>query len=89
MVDFKKKLGKKIIEKKLNPIEIYDSLDRISETGPLRPAQEFILNEWYSNRINTKNQIVKLLQIPELLTPHSGDVDPPSDFKEHIVFKYG
>lgn len=60
MVDFKKKLGKKIIEKKTNPIEIYDSLDRRSETGPLRPAQEFILNEWYHNRLGKKNQIVKL-----------------------------
>jgi hypothetical protein len=60
MVDFKKKLGKKTIIKKVNPIEIYDILDRKSETGPLRPAQEFILNEWFTNRLNNKNQIVKL-----------------------------
>lgn len=51
MVDFKKKPGKKKIKKKTNPIEIYDSLDRKSETGPLRPAQEYILSEWYSNRV--------------------------------------
>ena len=60
MVDFKKKLGKKVILKKVNPLEIYDSLDRKSETGPLRPAQEFILNEWYSNRQNDNNLILKL-----------------------------
>jgi len=60
MVDFKKRLGKKKIEKKNNPIEIYDSLDRRSETGPLRPAQEFILKEWYEKRKNDKNLIVKL-----------------------------
>ena len=50
MVDFKKKLGKKRIEKKVNPIEIYDSLDRRSETGPLRPAQEYILKEWFKKQ---------------------------------------
>ncbi|CAA0248555.1 DEAD/DEAH box helicase [Tenacibaculum maritimum] len=60
MVDFKKKLGKKKIKKKTNPIEIYDSLDRKSETGPLRPAQEYILSEWYSNRIDDNNIIIKL-----------------------------
>lgn len=60
MVDFKKKLGKKVILKKVNPLEIYDSLDRKSETGPLRPAQEFILKEWYANRQNDNNLIIKL-----------------------------
>ncbi|MCD4693058.1 MAG: DEAD/DEAH box helicase family protein [Calditrichales bacterium] len=60
MVDFKKRLGKKKIEKKTNPIEIYDSLDRRSETGPLRPAQEFILSEWNEKRRNDNNLIVKL-----------------------------
>ncbi|RLD80700.1 MAG: DEAD/DEAH box helicase [Bacteroidetes bacterium] len=60
MVDFKKRLGKKIIEKKINPIEIYDSLDRRSETGPLRPAQEYILNDWFEKRKDDENLIVKL-----------------------------
>jgi len=60
MVDFKKRLGKQIIEKKTDPIELYDSLDRRSETGPLRPAQEYILEEWYKNRKDKKNQIIKL-----------------------------
>jgi len=49
MVDFKKRLIQKNIEKKISPIEIYNSLDRRSETGPLRPAQEFILKEWQEN----------------------------------------
>ncbi len=60
MVDFKKKLGKRKIEKKINPIEIYDSLDRRSETGPLRPSQDFILKEWYNKRTDDKDLIVKL-----------------------------
>lgn len=60
MVDFKKRLKKKNIPKKVDPLEIYDSLDRRSETGPLRPSQERILSEWYSSRKDEKNNIVKL-----------------------------
>lgn len=60
MVDFKKKLSNTKIEKKVDPIEIYDSLDRRSETGPLRPAQEYILKDWYENRKADKNLIIKL-----------------------------
>ena len=47
MVDFKKLLKNKVVQKKTDPIEIYDSLDRRSETGPLRPSQEEVLNNWY------------------------------------------
>ena len=60
MVDFKKRLKKKNTPKKTNPIEIYDSLDRRSETGPLRPSQEKILSEWYENRKHEKDNIIKL-----------------------------
>ena len=60
MVDFKKRLGQKGIEKKTYPIDIYDSLDRRSETGPLRPTQAFILNTWHRERINDRDLIIKL-----------------------------
>ncbi|NEQ09948.1 MAG: DEAD/DEAH box helicase family protein, partial [Moorea sp. SIO4E2] len=60
MIDFKKKLGLKSIEKKVNPIEIYDSLDRRSETGPLRPIQKEVLEEWWANRREEKDIILKL-----------------------------
>lgn len=60
MIDFRKKLGKTESKLKTNPIDIYDSLDRTSETGPLRPVQEFILNEWFSKRIHEKDIIIKL-----------------------------
>ena len=60
MVDFKKRLKKKDLPKKVDPVEIYDSLDRRSETGPLRPSQERILNDWYSSRRNDNNNIIKL-----------------------------
>lgn len=60
MVDFKKRLKKQKITRKLDPIEIYDSLDRRSETGPLRPSQLEILNEWFSKRQGNRNNIIKL-----------------------------
>ncbi|ULT44886.1 DEAD/DEAH box helicase family protein [Niabella defluvii] len=60
MVDFKKKLNKSSIDKKINPIEIYDSLDRRSIAGPLRPAQNKILQEWFKSHSNQKDLIIKL-----------------------------
>lgn len=60
MIDFKKRLRSKSIEKKTNPIEIYDGLDRRSEAGPIRPAQEEILSEWWFNRKKEKDLIIKL-----------------------------
>lgn len=60
MVDFKKRLKNKAVPKKTNPVEIYDSLDRRSETGPLRPSQELVLNKWYSDYKDNKNNIIKL-----------------------------
>ncbi len=60
MVDFKKRLKKKSVAKKIDPIEIYDSLDRRSETGPLRPSQKHVLVEWFLTRKNEKNNIIKL-----------------------------
>lgn len=60
MIDFKKRLKKKEILKKVNPIEIYDSLDRRSEAGPLRDSQEKILSAWHNNYNLNKNIIIKL-----------------------------
>lgn len=60
MVDFKKRLKNKTIERKTHPIEIYDSLDRRSEAGPLRPSQEAILEEWHNERRTSKDNIIKL-----------------------------
>ena len=60
MVDFKKKLGKGQIDKKVDPLEIYNSLDRRSITGPLRPAQNQILSSWFADLQNNRDLIVKL-----------------------------
>ena len=49
-IDFKKKLASRAIAPKINPIELYETLDRKSAAGPLRAAQETVLSEWYKNR---------------------------------------
>lgn len=60
MIDFRKKLTKSTTDKKTNPIEIYESLDRRSIAGPLRPAQNKILGEWFESYLDQKDLIIKL-----------------------------
>ncbi|MDD2859683.1 MAG: DEAD/DEAH box helicase family protein [Acidiphilium sp.] len=60
MVDFRKRLAGKAGIKPLDPIEIYDRLDRESDKGPLRPSQEAVLREWNARQAKTRDLIVKL-----------------------------
>ncbi len=60
MIDFSKHLDAKLLEKKIHPVEIYDTLDRASDKGPLRPAQEAILNTWYEYHKVKNDVIIKL-----------------------------
>ena len=60
MVDFKKKISLKSKSKITNPIELYNTLDRKSIAGPLRPVQVYALDEWYNNRKDEKDLIIKL-----------------------------
>ncbi|MDR4470398.1 MAG: DEAD/DEAH box helicase family protein [Nitrospira sp.] len=60
MVDFTKRLTKKIDEKPLDPVKIYDKLDRASDKGPLRPVQHAILSEWHGNHRSDKDLVLKL-----------------------------
>lgn len=60
MVDFKKRLGRKEIERPIDPITLYESLDRASDKGPLRPSQEGVLREWHGKRRAERDVIVKL-----------------------------
>ena len=62
MVDFSKRLAAKKIIKDIEPIKIYDSLDRRSIAGPLRPTQRLLLEKWFNERKNDKNLIIKLYQ---------------------------
>lgn len=60
MIDFKKRLNQGASERKVNPVEIYDTIDRKSVTGPLRPAQKYILEKWYGEYKETRDLIIKL-----------------------------
>lgn len=60
MVDFKKKLTGKAIEKPTDPVKLYDTLDREADKGPLRPAQIAVLSEWFSKHQSDRDAIVKL-----------------------------
>lgn len=60
MVDFKNIIYSTDNEKITDPVNLYQTLDRLSTTGTLRPVQEYVLKEWYSNRREEKDVIVKL-----------------------------
>ncbi len=60
MVDFKKRLAGKKTRKPVNPVELYDTLDRAHDKGPLRPAQLSVLTEWFDHHRTTPDNIVKL-----------------------------
>jgi len=60
MVDFKKHIAQAKAGKKVEPGEIYESLDRASDKGPLRPAQVAVLDEWFKSRRDVRDVILKL-----------------------------
>lgn len=60
MFDFADHLEDDSTEKLIDPIAIYGLLDRSSDTGPLRPAQEAVLTEWYEKRQDQQDVILKL-----------------------------
>ena len=60
MVDFRKRLANKAASKPVDPIEIYDRLDRAHDKGPLRPSQEAVLREWNARQGTQRDEIVKL-----------------------------
>ncbi len=39
MIDFKNRLSEKKYKKPIDPLALYDTLDRAHDKGPLRPAQ--------------------------------------------------
>lgn len=60
MVDFKKRLSGKKMLAPTNPVELYDTLDRAHDKGPLRPAQQAVLTEWHDSCGKQRDVIVKL-----------------------------
>ncbi|NDW22136.1 DEAD/DEAH box helicase [Alteromonas hispanica] len=60
-INFKKRTPNKGAERKTHPREIYDTLDRHANKGPLRvPVQNTILDEWFSDRKDQRDVILKL-----------------------------
>jgi len=60
VVDFKKHLAGKKAEKPIDPVELYDTLDRAHDKGPLRPAQLSVLSLWNDSHSTNRDVIVKL-----------------------------
>lgn len=60
MIDFTKKVPAASRSKQTDPVLLYDDLDRKATAGPLRPVQNEVLTEWYNNRFEDKDIIVKL-----------------------------
>ena len=60
MVDFRKRLSSKRIEAVVDPVKLYDTLDRAHDKGPLRPSQQSVLTEWFKSRRSQRDVIVKL-----------------------------
>jgi replicative superfamily II helicase len=60
VVDFGKHIKKRTAERPTDPVGLYEKLDRRSDTGPLRPAQQYVLTEWHTNRRAERDLIVKL-----------------------------
>lgn len=60
MVDFKKLVTKVEKNKKTHPCDIYETLDRASDKGPLRPVQDDILEIWHKEFSGERDVILKL-----------------------------
>ena len=61
MVDFNRRIqGPKRDAKRIVPSEIYENADRASDTGPLRPSQISVLDEWFAERRQLKDVIIKM-----------------------------
>jgi replicative superfamily II helicase len=60
MVDFRKRLAGKAAVKPVDPIEIYNALDRAHDKGPLRPSQDAVLKEWNVRQASTRDVVIKL-----------------------------
>ncbi len=60
MVDFRKRLSGKTAQKQIDPVKLYDTLDRAHDKGPLRPAQLELLTDWFIHHQGTRDIIVKL-----------------------------
>lgn len=60
-INFSKRSQNKSIERKIHPCEIYDTLDRHANKGPLRePVQKTVLDRWFDDYQDKSDVILKL-----------------------------
>ncbi|BDT57039.1 DEAD/DEAH box helicase [Massilia varians] len=60
MVNFSKRLAGGKAKKVVDPIALYETLDRATDKGPLRPAQIAVLKAWFDGHQTDRDIIVKL-----------------------------
>lgn len=60
MVDFNARLKGTKTANPIDPIKLYATLDRAHDKGPLRPAQEAVLTEWFNTYRSARDVIIKL-----------------------------
>lgn len=60
LVEFKKLLGKKEFKKPIDPINIFENLDKDSDRPYLRPPQIPILEDWFNNHREKRDILIKL-----------------------------
>ena len=60
MVNFSKRIAGGKAKKIVDPVALYETLDRATDKGPLRPAQIDVLKNWFDSRRLDRDIIVKL-----------------------------
>ena len=60
MVNFSKRIAGGKAKKIVDPIALYETLDRATDKGPLRPAQIAVLGTWFDRHQDVRDTIVKL-----------------------------
>ncbi|HET9504242.1 MAG TPA: DEAD/DEAH box helicase [Hymenobacter sp.] len=60
MIDFRRRINANGPDKKVDPVEIYQSLDTTVDVAGLRVAQEAVLEDWFKNYRDERDIILKL-----------------------------
>lgn len=60
MIDFRRRANGGERSKATDPIALYDTLDRASDKGPLRPAQQEVLRDWEKSFRSKSDVILKM-----------------------------
>ena len=85
MVDFKKRLAGKQAEKPTDPVNLYETLDRAHDKGPLRPAQLELRRVLPPDTFEKLAEVVGYTEKPDLAPPPAPTwADLHSSFKAEV-----